>query len=183
MSNKVWNLPNVLTMIRLLLIPVTILLILDNQMVFALIVFLTACGTDLLDGYIARKNHLITKLGIWLDPLADKLMAVSVIVTFTIRGILPPFVMIVVFAKEFLMLLGGVIILGRGHVTPANKFGKIAALLLNISIGSGFLYEYLSPYYLYATYVALAAVIVAFVQYAAKNGHLIFEKKPSAREE
>lgn len=56
MSNKIWNLPNVLTMIRLLLIPVTILLILDNQMVFALIVFLTACATDLLDGYIARKT-------------------------------------------------------------------------------------------------------------------------------
>ena len=183
MSDNYLNVPNALTVLRILMIPVTAVLIFRDSMIWALAVFLLACGTDLLDGYLARKYHLTTKLGIWLDPLADKLMAVSVIVTFTIRGILPPFVMIVVFAKEFLMLLGGVIILGRGHVTPANKFGKIAALLLNISIGSGFLYEYLSPYYLYATYVALAAVIVAFVQYAAKNGHLIFEKKPSAREE
>ena len=184
------HVPNTLSIIRIFAACAVLVTMLtvppENKTLFLLVpglLFVLASITDLIDGYIARKNHLITKLGIWLDPLADKLMAVSVIVTFTIRGILPPFVMIVVFAKEFLMRLGGVIILGRGHVTPANKVGKIAALLLNISIGSGFLYEYLSPYYLYATYVALAAVIVAFVQYAAKNGHLIFEKKPSAREE
>ena len=185
MSNKVWNVPNVMTFIRLALVPVTVWLILEGHMMWALASFLIACATDLLDGYIARKYNQTTKLGIWLDPLADKLMAVAVIVTFTIcpEHIFPPVVMIVVFVKEFLMLLGGLIILGRGSVTPSNKFGKAAAFLLNTCIASGFLYEYLAPYYLWATYLALVLVVVAFIQYAALNAHLIFEKKGEEKEE
>lgn len=181
MSQKNFNLPNILTFLRLAMVPVTVCLILSDQTIAAFAVFLAACLTDLLDGYIARKYNLTTKLGIWLDPLADKMMAVAVIVCFTIEGILPLAILIIVFAKEFLMLLGGFIILRKGHVTPSNKFGKIAALLLNISIASGFLHEYWYPYYLYATYVAVAAVLVAFVQYAIVNGHLLFEKGPKEK--
>ncbi len=183
MKEKNLNLPNVLTMIRLLLIPVTIVLIVEDEMIWAFAVFITACLTDLLDGYIARKYNKKTKLGTWLDPLADKLMAVSVIVVFTIRGILPWFVMAIVFLKELLMLIGGFIVLRKGSVTPSNKFGKIAALLLNISIAAGFMYQYWSPWYLYATYVALVAVVVAFIQYAIINGHLVFEKKEKGKDE
>ena len=183
MSDKNINLPNILTFMRLLLIPVTIVLILQDEMVWAFAVFIAACLTDLLDGYIARKYNKMTKLGTWLDPLADKLMAVSVIVVFTIEGILPWFVMAVVFVKELLMLIGGFIVLRKGSVTPSNKYGKIAALILNISIASGFMYQYWSPWYLYATYIALVAVVVAFIQYAIVNGHLVFEKKEKGEDE
>lgn len=177
MRDKNLNLPNILTFIRLLLIPATIALILQDQMIWAFVVFLVACLTDLLDGYIARTFNKMTRLGTWLDPLADKLMAVSVIVAFTIRGILPWFVMAIVFIKELLLLIGGFIVLRKGGATPSNKYGKIAALILNISIASGFMYQYWSPWYLYATYVALVFVVVAFIQYAIVNGHLVFEKK------
>ncbi len=183
MSNKNLNVPNVLTLIRLLLVPATVFLIAENHMVWALIVFLTACGTDLLDGYIARRYNLTTKLGIWLDPLADKLMALFVVISFTVKGILPLPVTIILLAKEFLMLLGGLIILRKGAVTPSNRFGKISAFLLNTCIASGFLHEYLAPYYLYATYAALAVMVVAFVQYAVINGHYIFDKKPKEKEQ
>ncbi len=177
------NFPNFLALLRLFLVPVVVYLVTRGNMVLAGIIFLSACFTDLLDGYIARRYHKTTKLGTWLDPLADKLMAVSVIVTFTIRGIFPVFVMLVIFIKEFLTLLGGLLALKKGAVTPANIFGKIASLALNTAIMGGFLYRYLTPYYLWWTYAALAGSVIAFVQYTVKNRHLIFDKKGQEKEE
>ena len=69
-------------------------------------------------------------------------------------------------AKEACMLAGGAFLLSKKIIIPANKYGKIAGFLLNISIASGFFAMWLYPYYLYAVYVALVFVIVAFVQYA-----------------
>lgn len=179
MSDNYLNVPNALTVLRILMIPVTAVLIFRDSMIWALAVFLLACGTDLLDGYLARKYHLTTKLGIWLDPLADKLMAITVLVCFTVRGILPLFVPVVIIVKELLLLAGGAVVLRRGAVTPSNKFGKIAALLLNTSIATGFFYQYWAPYYLWGVYVALAVSVFAFVQYAVVNGHLLKKPKDS----
>jgi len=176
------NIPNILTVFRLCMVPVVVILIAQDQMITALVCFLIACGTDLLDGYIARKYGLVTKLGIWLDPLADKLMALCVLITFTCRGIFPLWVTLIVLVKELLMLIGGLIVLRKGYSTPSNRFGKAAALLLNVCLGSGFLYQYFAPYYLYATYIVLAVVVAAFIQYAVKNGHLVFAK-PAQKEE
>ena len=176
MSEKNFNFPNILATIRLLLVPVVIYLIMKDNMTAALIVFIAACATDLLDGFIARKYNLVTRLGIWLDPLADKLMAVSIIICFVIKGILPLFVAIVIFVKEFLMLFGGLLVISKHEMVPANKFGKIASFILNVAVASGFLYKVLDPYYLWVTYVALAFSVLAFVQYALKNWHLIFKK-------
>lgn len=162
------NVPNALTLLRLALIPVCVVLVVKEQMIWAFSVFMLACFTDLLDGYIARKFNLVTKLGMWLDPLADKLMAVAIVLTFTIRGILPLTIALVVFAKELLMLIGGFFLLRRDVVVPADKFGKRAAFVLNCSIAAGFLYKYWYPYYIWAAYLAMAAVLVAFVHYAIK---------------
>lgn len=175
-SEKNFNIPNILATIRLLLVPVVICLIMADRMTAALIVFLVACATDLLDGYIARKHNLVTRLGIWLDPLADKLMAVSIILCFVLKGILPAFVAGIIFVKEFLMLLGGMLVIRKHKVAPANKFGKIASFILNVAVASGFLYETLSPYYLWVTYVALVFSVIAFIQYVIKNWGLVFKK-------
>lgn len=177
MSEKNFNFPNILATIRLLLVPVVIYLIMKDSMTAALIVFLVACATDLLDGFIARKYNLVTRLGIWLDPLADKLMAVSIIICFVAKGILPLFVAVVIFIKEFLMLFGGLLVIRKHEVAPANSFGKVASFILNVAVASGFLYKVLDPYYLWATYVALAFSILAFVQYVVKNWDLVFKKK------
>lgn len=180
MRENNWNIPNILTMIRFFLIPVVVVLIVQQRMIWALAVFLIACFTDLVDGYIARSRNLVTRLGIWLDPLADKCMAVAVLITFTFCRIIPPLVTIVVFTKEFLLLLGGLIILRKGFSTPSNKFGKTAAFVLNVAIATGFMYQYWAPYYLYFIYFALIVVVVAFIQYAWKNGGLLFQKKQAS---
>lgn len=171
-----------LTVVRLVCVPVTVVLISHSHMIWALIVFVFACGTDLLDGYIARKYNLTTKLGIWLDPFADKLMAIAVIITFTACNIIPLWVIIVLFAKELIMLTGGFILLKRGVSTPSNKFGKIAAFLLNVAIGTGFFFEYWAPYYLYIIYTALLLSVLAMVQYGIKNLHLFQESKQNITE-
>ena len=80
-NNQFWTIPNVLTLVRLLLIPVVVLLAVRDQMIWGGVTFILVCMTDLLDGYIARKYHMVSKVGIWLDPVADKLMAISVIIT------------------------------------------------------------------------------------------------------
>lgn len=175
MEKSEFNLPNILTMIRIILVPVVLVLIFKDLMIPALIVFLVACFTDLADGYIARQYNLITKTGIWLDPLADKMMAVGVLIAFTVRGIVPVWVVAVIFAKELIMITGGAILLKKKKSAPSNKFGKIASFLLNASIASGFFYQYWAPYYLYAIYVALVFAVFALVQYGIRNAHMFFE--------
>ena len=166
MKEKIWTLPNILSFIRLLLVPATAVLIAQREIMWAFACFLVACLTDLLDGYLARSNGEVTKLGSVLDPLADKLMAMAVLISFAAAEILPLFVVIVILAKEACMLAGGALLLSKKIIIPANIYGKIAGFLLNISIASGFFAMWLYPYYLYAVYVALVFVIVAFVQYA-----------------
>lgn len=179
-NEKIITIPNILSFIRLMLIPVVVILIDSDEMIPALIVFLLACATDVIDGFIARHYHLQTRLGTWLDPLADKLMAICVLLIFTNKKIFPMFVLVTILLKELLMLIGGGMAIKNGHTVPSNVFGKIAAAMLNTCIGSGFLNEYLYPYYMWATYITLGAVIFAFVQYAVKYGRCCFTRADAA---
>lgn len=176
-KEKIINLPNILALIRLLLVPVVVWLIFQERMITAMFVFLAACLTDLLDGYIARRYHLITQLGTFLDPMADKLMAVFVIIAFTVKGILPLAVTIVIFAKELLMLVGGVLAAKNNKaVLPSNLFGKIAAFIFNTAIGTCFLHAYIDPFYRWFIYVALAGSVASMVQYAWRSWDKLFPK-------
>ena len=149
--------------------PVVVWLLLSDRTLWAFVCFLAACLTDLLDGYIARRYQLITQLGIFLDPLADKMMAVWVIVAFTVT--------VVIFVKELLMLLGGLLAAKNSRVVlPSNRFGKIAAFVFNTAIGTCFLHEYL-PFYRVFVYVALAGSVASMVQYAWRSWDKMFPKK------
>jgi cardiolipin synthase len=101
----------------------------------AIVIFAAAGLTDILDGYIARKYNLITRLGIVLDPLADKMMLLTVLISITIRNQVPFWVAMVVVIKETLMILGA-IMLYNDHdiVVPANRFGKISTITFYIAI-------------------------------------------------
>lgn len=177
-KEKIINLPNILALIRLLLVPVVVWLIFKECMIAALIVFLSACLTDLLDGYIARHYKLITQLGTVLDPMADKVMAVFVVIAFTIKGVLPLVVTVVIFLKELLMLIGGILTAKNNRVVlPSNLFGKIAAFVFNTAIGTCFLHEYLDPFYRYFIYIALAGSVASMVQYAWRSWDKLFPQK------
>jgi len=133
------NIPNILTFIRFLMIPSFIYIFyssMDNSILYATGIFFLAGITDVLDGYIARKYDLITKVGIVLDPLADKLMLITVLVCFTHQNFLPIWVILIVGVKEAFMILGGVFLFysDENIVIPANRFGKVATFSFYVLI-------------------------------------------------
>jgi cardiolipin synthase len=156
-------------MLRFALVPVATILIYFGYTIGALIVYITACSTDLLDGYIARRANMVTEEGMLLDPLADKLMALFVIVSFTVTRVLPPFVLIILLAKELLMIGGGIFLYFKNIVAPANIFGKIAAFLLNTAIALTFLHELIAPWHVYVISFALGIMVLSLLQYAYFN--------------
>lgn len=137
----VWNVPNALTMLRLLLIPVYLWVHAQGHKIPALIIFLAASFTDLLDGYLARKNNQVTNFGKLMDPLADKVMVICVMLTQTLGGCVPWAVMITVMAKELLMVLGGVFMLKAGIVVYADVWGKVAQFSFVVGLVLSFFHE------------------------------------------
>ncbi len=127
-KENVLNVPNALTVLRMAMIPVYWALMLKEHSLAALIVFVAASLTDLLDGYIARKYNLITDFGKLMDPLADKLMVLSVMLCLAIRGhsFWMWIALGILLAKEGTMVVGGVILYRLDVVVYSIWIGKIA---------------------------------------------------------
>ena len=105
-KTSVWTLPNRLSALRILFIPVIIILIClqrDQYLFAASILFILAGITDGLDGWLARRLSMTTRLGLYLDPIADKLLVSSVLITLTQQGLVPLWVTIVLVCREFLI--------------------------------------------------------------------------------
>ncbi len=104
------NLPNYITLIRVILIPFFINLMIYNYYREALAVFLVACITDALDGMIARLTKTQTTLGAFLDPMADKLLIISAFVTLVLLGKLPVWLVIIVVSRDAILTMGSLVI-------------------------------------------------------------------------
>lgn len=133
------NIPNLLTLFRILLIPVFIAVFnsnIENNTLIALGIFLLAGLTDLLDGYIARKYNMITRLGTLLDPLADKLMLITVLICLALKDYFPLWIAALVIIKEAAMIGGGVFLYysKRSIVIPANLYGKAATAAFYLAV-------------------------------------------------
>ncbi len=133
------NLPNKLTLIRVLLIPVFIVFVqfvnLPYAKAIALAVFCIASFTDFLDGYIARKNNLVTDFGKFMDPLADKLLTTVALIYMCVDGICSPIALILILAREF--AVSGVRMVAAssgGEVIAANIWGKVKTVLQMVTI-------------------------------------------------
>ncbi len=133
------NIPNLLTIFRIILVPVYLNVFFsggENSILYSGLIFLLAGLTDVLDGHIARKYNMQTKLGSVLDPFADKLMSFAVLLSFTYSKIIPPWIIIILGLKEISLIIGAVIMyLFKGkQVIPANKFGKFATVSFYLAI-------------------------------------------------
>jgi cardiolipin synthase len=132
------NIPNALTIIRFLLIPGFVYFFfspMEYGIRIAIVIFVIAGLTDILDGYIARRYNLITRLGIVLDPLADKLMLLTVLISITLKNQIPFWIIVVVAIKETLLILGAISLFNdHDIVVPANRFGKISTIAFYIAI-------------------------------------------------
>ena len=123
------NLPNKLTMLRIILIPVFLVLVLVESIplhyLWALLVYLIACFTDTLDGHIARSRGLVTDFGKLMDPLADKLLVTACMMIFVGWGRMPSWVVFIVIAREFAISGLRMVAASNGTVIAAGWSGKI----------------------------------------------------------
>ena len=130
-QKRIWTVPNVLTMFRIALIPVYWVLMIGYRLNYwALGVFVLADCTDMLDGFLARKYDQITDFGKLMDPLADKLMTLSVMATLLIRNIITWTPLALLALKELIMLIGGILLYNRKIVVHSLFVGKFAQVCL-----------------------------------------------------
>ncbi|TMV47152.1 CDP-diacylglycerol--glycerol-3-phosphate 3-phosphatidyltransferase [Paenibacillus mesophilus] len=124
------NLPNLLTLSRFGLIPIYVVFFTANQLKTAFLIVVLAGATDILDGYLARKRGQITQVGAMLDPLADKCMMLTVIISLLVSGMIPWMVAVAMFIRDAGMIVGSAFFHFRGKQTvPANSLGKLTTVL------------------------------------------------------
>ncbi len=119
------NLPNQLTLLRILLIPVCLLLWALELPVWAAAVFALAAATDFFDGYIARKQHIVTVFGKFADPVADKILVLTAMIFLAAGGRIPAWAVCVVAARELMVDGLRLVAVGKGNVIAAGWLGKI----------------------------------------------------------
>lgn len=136
------NIPNALTIVRFILIPLIVYYILTGQYISGFIVLTISGLTDILDGCIARKFNFITNFGKLVDPLADKATQISVLASLTFKGIVPLWILLIVFIKEILMVAGASFLYGKKLVVSSRWYGKLATVLFYVAIVASLFIEY-----------------------------------------
>lgn len=122
------NLPNKFTILRIALIPLLVVLMYQTNdfcRILSILVFAIAAFTDFLDGHIARKRHIVTDFGKFLDPVADKLLVLSAMIMLCHQDLLVSFVVIIILARELLVDGLRMVAVGKGQVIAAGKLGKL----------------------------------------------------------
>ncbi len=177
------NLPNKLTVLRVIMIPFFVFFLLTDyagiaSRYIALALFCIASFTDFLDGYLARKHNLVTNFGKFMDPLADKLLVCSAMICLTaIQGDdLPVWIVLIIIAREFIISGFRLVASDNGIVIAASYWGKfktvshmamIILLLLNIQ----------NPIFVVVTqvvvWIALVLTIISLVDYVVKNRQVL----------
>ena len=136
------NIPNALTIVRFILIPFIVYYILTSQYIAGFIVLTISGLTDVLDGTIARKFNFITNFGKLIDPLADKATQIAVLASLTFKGIVPLWILMIVFIKEILMVSGASFLYGKKLVVSSRWYGKLATVLFYVAIVCSLFIEY-----------------------------------------
>ena len=176
------NLPNKLTMLRVIMIPFFIVFLLvpitPYDKWIALAIFIIASLTDLLDGKIARKYNLVTNFGTFMDPLADKLLVCSALICLIELGKIPAWMVIVIIAREFIISGFRLVASDSGVVIAASYWGKfkttfqmaaVCLLIADIAV-----LQVLTQIILW---IAVVLTVVSLVDYLAKNKEVMKDYK------
>ncbi len=130
-SDRIFTVPNLISTIRLCLVPVYFVLLLNGYDIMATFLFALAAGTDWIDGQIARRTNAVSRLGQLLDPAVDRVLMLAGVAGLFIVGRLPLWIILVVFVRDLGLLLGGAFLLKRYRVRVAVVFpGKVATTFL-----------------------------------------------------
>lgn len=191
------NLPNKITVSRILLIPIFLLVMLVplswgnvellgaempvTHLIGALI-FIIASVTDWVDGYFARKYNLVTNLGKFLDPLADKLLVSAALIVLVDLNLAPSWIVIIIISREFAVTGLRLVLAGEGEVVAANQLGKIKTWTQIVAISAlllhNIIFEMVSIRFdLIALWVAMFFTIWSGWDYFAKNKQAFINSK------
>lgn len=191
------NIPNRLTISRICLIPIFIILLsvpfnwgewsigeasLPVSHFAAALLFIIAAATDWVDGYYARKYNLVTNLGKFLDPLADKLLVSAALILLVELGFAPAWVVIIIISREFAVTGLRLVAAGEGIVLAASKMGKLKTATQMIAIAAlllhNFPFSYLGlPIASIMLYIAVFFTILSGYEYFNKNRHVMRDSK------
>ena len=174
------NLPNKLTVLRVCMVPVFVVFMLWNgfgtaSKYVAAAIFILASMTDWLDGYLARKNNLVTDFGKFMDPIADKLLVCSALICLVEKGALAAWIVIIIIGREFIISGFRLIAAENGVVIAANYWGKfktasqmVMIILLILNFGGAF--EILTQIFVWAS---LALTVISLITYIVQNKNVI----------
>ncbi len=164
------TLPNFITTIRIILAPVFVIYLINDRFLPALIVFLMCAVSDGLDGMLARVLNQRSKLGAYLDPIADKLLLVAAFVTLSVRGHLPAWLTVLVFSRDIMILLGVIVLsLNRMEfIVKPSPVSKVTTWLQFITIvavlSQGYL-PHFAKFYSYIFYLTALLTISSGLHY------------------
>lgn len=179
------NLPNQLTIFRVILIPFFVFFLLAPYFegygnFIAVAIFIIASFTDFLDGHLARKHNLVTNFGKFMDPLADKLLVSSALICLIEKGLLASWIVVIIISREFIISGFRLIASDNGVVIAASYWGKfktvfqmlmVITLILNFPIPA---FQMLGTIF---TYIALALTVISLVDYVIKNKNVLKDTK------
>jgi CDP-diacylglycerol--glycerol-3-phosphate 3-phosphatidyltransferase len=176
------NLPNKLTVLRVLMIPFFVLFTLVDLVpgyskYIAVAIFIAASLTDLLDGKIARKYNLITNFGKFMDPLADKLLVCAAMICLVSTGKLSAWIVIVIISREFIISGFRLVASDNGVVIAASYWGKFKTtfqmlMIIVLLLDLGGIFDLIGQI---LTWIALILTVVSLIDYLVKNKHVILE--------
>ena len=179
------NLPNKLTILRVIMIPffVFFLLFKPEEFTYRLIadiIFVLASLTDLLDGKIARKYNLVTNFGKFMDPLADKLLVCSALICIVSLKLLPAWLAIIIISREFIISGFRLVAADNGVVIAASMWGKFKTtfqMIMIIVLVLNFDNYYMHIFGIILIVVATALTIISLIDYIVKNKDVLKETK------
>ncbi len=176
------NLPNKLTVLRVLLIPFFVLFTLVDLVpgyskYIAVLIFIAASLTDLLDGKIARKYNLVTNFGKFMDPLADKLLVCAALICLVSEELLPAWMVIIIISREFIISGFRLVASDNGLVIAASYWGKFKTtfqmlMIIVLLLDFGVIFDLIGQILIWA---ALILTVVSLADYLIKNKHVILE--------
>lgn len=163
------TIPNLLTILRVLLVPIFIIYIINDRAMGSLIIFLIASISDALDGFIARIFHQKSDLGAHLDPLADKILLISAYITLAVLKMIPPWLAILIISRDVIILLGVLVLyINRRPVkvhpsllSKSTTCLQIGTILMILSSG----YISIEPIKIYAFWFTAGLTIASGLQY------------------
>jgi cardiolipin synthase len=175
------NIPNTLTVLRIVLVPVIVILLIQGQFTKALVCFIIAGVTDGLDGMLARVLNQTTVVGAYLDPLADKVLVISMYATLAVIGIIPGWLAVIVISRDFI-ILGGILVLTLmsvnieikpSYVSKINTMLQLATIFVAFLLKVGGAEKHFREVFVFVCWLTAIFTVISGGDYLVKGMKLI----------